>query len=43
MQLTPIEYDLLSLFVEHPGKVLTHRQLVREIWGGVQYDDALNL
>ena len=43
VQLTPIEYDLLSLFVEHAGKVLTHRQLVREIWGGVQYDDALHL
>ena len=43
VQLTPIEYELLSLFVEHAGKVLTHRQLVREIWGGVQYDDALHL
>ena len=43
VQLTPIEYDLLSLLVEHAGQVLTHRQLVREIWGGVQYDDALHL
>jgi two-component system KDP operon response regulator KdpE len=33
VQLTPIEYDLLSLFVEHAGKVLTHHQLVREILG----------
>ena len=43
VQLNPIEYDLLSLFVEHAGKVLTNRQLVRESWGGVQYDDALHL
>ncbi|HLK47523.1 MAG TPA: response regulator transcription factor [Bryobacteraceae bacterium] len=41
--LTPIEYDLLTLFVRHAGKVLTHRQLVREVWGGVRYDDALHL
>jgi two-component system KDP operon response regulator KdpE len=43
VQLTPIEYDLLSLFVCHPGRVLTHRQLVREIWGGVRYDEGLHL
>jgi two-component system KDP operon response regulator KdpE len=34
------EYDLLRLLVAHAGKVLTHRQLLREVWGGdtdVQY------
>jgi two-component system KDP operon response regulator KdpE len=43
VQLTAIEYDLLTVFVRHAGKVLTHRQLVREVWGGVRYDDALHL
>ncbi|MBI5108630.1 MAG: two-component system response regulator KdpE [Rhodocyclales bacterium] len=33
MHLTPIEYRLLSVLVGHPGKVLTQRNLLREIWG----------
>jgi two-component system, OmpR family, KDP operon response regulator KdpE len=33
IKLTPIEYSLLRLFVIHAGKVLTHRQLLTEIWG----------
>ena len=40
VKLTPREYDLLRLFVSHAGKVLTHRLILREIWGGdgdVQY------
>jgi len=32
-QLTPTEYDLLRVLVAHAGKVLTHRQLLREVWG----------
>ena len=43
VQLTPTEYDLLRVLVLHAGKVLTHRQLVREVWGGAHYDDALHL
>jgi two-component system KDP operon response regulator KdpE len=31
--LTPTEYDLLRLFVRHSGRVLTHRQILREVWG----------
>jgi two-component system, OmpR family, KDP operon response regulator KdpE len=34
------EYDLLRLLVAHAGKVLTHKQILREVWGGdtdVQY------
>jgi len=31
--LTAIEYSLLRLFVQHAGKVLTHRQILREVWG----------
>jgi two-component system KDP operon response regulator KdpE len=31
--LTPIEYKLLTVLVKHAGRVLTHRQLLREVWG----------
>jgi two-component system KDP operon response regulator KdpE len=43
VQLTPTEYDLLKALVLHAGKVLTHRQLMREVWGGAHYEDALHL
>ena len=33
VQLTPTEYDLLRLLVNHAGKVLTHNQILRQIWG----------
>jgi two-component system, OmpR family, KDP operon response regulator KdpE len=33
VRLTPTEYALLRLFVTHAGKVLTHRQLLSEVWG----------
>lgn len=33
MHLTPIEYRLLVTLVRHAGRVLTHRQLLLEVWG----------
>ncbi len=33
VHLTPIEYRLLSMLATNAGKVMTHRQLLREIWG----------
>jgi two-component system KDP operon response regulator KdpE len=33
VQLTPTEYDLLRLLVTHAGKVMTHGQILRQIWG----------
>ena len=33
VQLTPTEYDLLRLLVTHADKVLTHSQILRQIWG----------
>jgi two-component system KDP operon response regulator KdpE len=33
VRLTPIEYKLLALMVKNAGKVLTHRQLLRQVWG----------
>lgn len=31
--LTPVEYRLLTVLLRHAGKVLTHRQLLQEVWG----------
>ena len=33
VQLTPTEYTLLRVLIRHAGKVLTHHQLLREVWG----------
>ena len=33
VHLTPIEFRLLALLARHAGKVLTHRQLLHEVWG----------
>jgi two-component system KDP operon response regulator KdpE len=33
IKLTATEYAVLRLFVRHPGRVLTHRYILREIWG----------
>jgi two-component system, OmpR family, KDP operon response regulator KdpE len=40
--LTPTEYDLLRVLVTHAGKVLTHRQLLRQVWG-VAYENEAHL
>jgi len=40
VKLTPREYDLLRTLVAHAGKVLTHKFLLHEVWGGetdIQY------
>jgi two-component system KDP operon response regulator KdpE len=33
LHLTPIEYRILALLARNPGKVLTHRQILQEVWG----------
>ncbi len=33
IDLTPNEYDILCILIQHAGKVLTHRQLLRRVWG----------
>jgi two-component system KDP operon response regulator KdpE len=33
VQLTPTEYELLRLLVNHAGKVMTHGQILKQIWG----------
>ena len=39
IHLTPIEFNLLKLLIEHRGKVLTHNYIQKEIWG---YQDHSN-
>ena len=38
IHLTPIEYRLLSILIKHAGKVITHSQLLREVWGAAYAD-----
>src|SRR5207247_5142026 len=40
VRLTPIEYKLLATLVRHAGKVVTHQQLLREVWGPTNTDQA---
>jgi len=43
IQLTPTEYSLLKTLVVHANKLLTHHQLVHEVWGGAHYEDTQHL
>jgi two-component system, OmpR family, KDP operon response regulator KdpE len=40
IHLTPIEYRLLGLLIANAGKVLTHRQILREVWGPAHSEDG---
>jgi two-component system, OmpR family, KDP operon response regulator KdpE len=40
IHLTPTEYRLLSLLIANAGKVLTHRQILREVWGPSHAEDG---
>ena len=40
VHLTPIEYKLLTTLIRHAGKVLTQRQLLKEVWGPQSVDQA---
>jgi two-component system KDP operon response regulator KdpE len=42
LSLTPIEYDVLKVLVSHAGKVLTHKQLLKEVWGPA-YEQEVHL
>lgn len=43
IKLSPKEYDILQQLVIHAGKVLTHRHLLREVWGSDNDDDVAYL
>lgn len=40
VHLTPIEYRLLLVLIANAGRVLTHRQLLREVWGPAHADQS---
>lgn len=40
VHLTPIEYRLLSVMIKNAGRVITHRQLLREVWGPAHSEDS---
>jgi two-component system KDP operon response regulator KdpE len=40
IHLTPLEYRLLTTFIQHAGKVLTHRFLLKEVWGPGHSEEA---
>jgi two-component system KDP operon response regulator KdpE len=40
IHLTPIEYRLLTVLIRHAGKVLTHRQLLLDVWGPAYVEHA---
>ncbi len=42
VSLTPTEYALLRVLAMHAGRVLTHNQLLREVWG-MGYEDDLHM
>lgn len=43
VHLTPIEYKLLTTLARHAGLVLTHRQLLRDVWGPGHAEDSTYL
>ena len=40
IRLTPIEYKLLTTLVKHAGLVMTHRQLLKEVWGPLHVEES---
>jgi two-component system KDP operon response regulator KdpE len=42
ISLTPTEYEILRLLLQNAGKVLTHRQLLKQVWG-TAYEDEMHI
>jgi two-component system KDP operon response regulator KdpE len=40
VHLSPKEYNLLRFLVAHAGKVVTHQQLLKEVWGPAHVEDV---
>ncbi len=40
VHLTPIEYKLLTVLIRHAGRVITHRQLLQEVWGPAHVNEV---
>ena len=43
VHLTPTEFRLLATLIRHAGKVITHRQLLSEVWGPDSLDETHSL
>jgi len=43
IHLTPIEYKLIALLASHPGKVMTHNHIIKEVWGSSAGSDMQSL
>jgi len=43
VKLTATEYELLNVLIHHAGNVRAHHQLIHELWGRTQYQDAVHL
>jgi len=40
VHLTPIEYKLLAALIKYAGKVVTHRQLLKDVWGPLHVEES---
>ena len=40
VHLTPLEYRLLTVLVANVGRVITHKQLLRDVWGPTHADQS---
>ena len=40
IKLTPTEYDIMKILAQNAGKVLTHRQLLKAVWGDTYAEDT---
>jgi two-component system, OmpR family, KDP operon response regulator KdpE len=40
IHLTPIEYKLLTTLIRYAGRVMTHRQLLKEVWGPLHVEEG---
>ncbi len=40
IKLTPKEFDLIAFLARHAGKVVTHRQILKEVWGPAHEHDT---
>jgi two-component system KDP operon response regulator KdpE len=40
IKLTPTEYEIVKLLAQHAGRVLTHKQLLKAVWGNLYEGDT---
>jgi two-component system, OmpR family, KDP operon response regulator KdpE len=40
IKLTPTEYEIIKIMAQNLGRVMTHKQLLKAVWGNTDYDDS---